>query len=132
LGLVTRGLQNRANWLKSSDTQPEFGVVGTGGVPVHQELHCDNEASYKLALATSLAVYRPMIEQGREKEAREIQKRLKCELGWVLHMPATLEGLALRVAVYTDLTMKTVKVREIFVPFGCCLLLHADVFHSGH
>jgi hypothetical protein len=107
-------------------------VVGTGSVPVHQELHCDNEASYKLALATSLAVYRPMIEQGREKEAREIQKRLNCELGWVLHMPATLEGLALRVAVYTDLTMKTVKVREIFVPFGCCLLLRADVFHSGH
>jgi hypothetical protein len=131
LGLVTRGLQNWANWPKRSDTQPKFGVVGTGSVPaVHQELHCDNEASYKLALATSLAVYRPMIEQGWEKEAREIQKRLNCELGWMLHMPATLEGLALRVAVCTDLKLKTVKVREIFVPFGCCLLLRADVFHS--
>jgi hypothetical protein len=83
-------------------------------------------------LATSLAVYRPMIEQGRVEEAKEIQKRLNCEIGWVMHMPVTLEGLALRVAVYTDLTMKTVEVREIFVPFGSCLLLRADVFHSGH
>jgi hypothetical protein len=132
LGLVTRGLQNKANWPTRSDTQPEFGVVGTGSVPVHQELHCDNEASYKLALATSLAVYRPMIEQGRVEEAKEIQKRLNCEIGWVMHMPVTLEGMALRVAVYTDLTMKTVEVREIFVPFGSCLLLRADVFHSGH
>jgi hypothetical protein len=132
LGLVTRGLQNKANWPTRNDTQPEFGVVGTGSVPVHQELHCDNEASYKLALATSLAVYRPMFERGRVQEAKEIQKRLNCEIGWVMHMPVTLEGLALRVAVYTDLTMKTVAVREIFVPFGCCLLLRADVFHSGH
>jgi hypothetical protein len=132
LGLVTRGLRNKAGWSTGSDTQPEFGVVGTGSVPVHQELHCDNEASYKLALSTSLAVYRPLLEQGRVEEAKQIQKKLNGEVGWVLHMPTTLEGLALRVAVYTDLTMKTVKVREIFVPFGCCLLLRADVFHSGH
>jgi hypothetical protein len=132
LGLVTRGLRKKANWPTRNDTQPEFGVVGTGSVPVHQDLHCDNEASYKLALATSVAVYRPMIEQGRVEEAKEIQKRLNCKIGWVMHMPVTLEGLALRVAVYTDLTMKMVEVREIFVPFGCCLLLRADVFHSGH
>jgi hypothetical protein len=131
-GLVSKGLQQEFQWPSTPQIGPEFGVVRSGHTPVHQQIHCDNVASYRLSLATSKAIFTPLILSNRQADAQKFVLKTLKSFGWILHMPTSLEGMALRVAVYTDITQKEVEIKTIFIPFGCCLLLRADVFHSGH
>lgn len=129
--LITNGLRRKLQWPLAPSTNTEFAVVGSGRLPVHQELHCDNEASYKLALATTTALIRPLIAIRRERDAHLLFHSMAAKFGWILHVPATIEGMSLRVAEYTDVTLRTVKIRNVYIPFGSCFLARADVFHSG-
>jgi hypothetical protein len=112
-GLVSKGLQHAFQWPATPAIGPEFGVVRSGHTPIHQQIHCSNIASYRLSLATSKAIFTPLIQSNRQGDAQKFLRATLKSFGWILHMPTSLEGMALRVAVYTDLTQKEVEIKAI-------------------
>ena len=91
-----------------------FAVLGTKK-PGHQQLHTDNIPSSLLAKQFA-------------KEGSLLERSI--EVGYVLHMPLMKEGMALRVE-RKDAAGKSLEVISLLIPFGSCLVVRADVRHSG-
>jgi hypothetical protein len=56
----------------------------------------------------------------------------KGRVPFILHLPLCKEGLALQIwSTWEADGTSHVRPKLIFVPFGCALLLRADIYHAG-
>jgi hypothetical protein len=56
----------------------------------------------------------------------------KGRVPFILHLPLCKEGLALQIwSTWEGDETKHICPKLIFVPFGCALLLRADIYHAG-
>ena len=56
----------------------------------------------------------------------------KGRVPFILHLPLCKEGLALQIwSTWEGDGTSHVRPKLIFVPFGCALLLQADIYHAG-
>jgi hypothetical protein len=97
----------------------DTGLLKSGIRTTHQELHVDNPA-----VLENKTVHK--IWKGESLSADDYLK-----LGYVVDLPLSQEGLWLRVAVPDPKKMVFV-LHWVYVPFGCMLIRHISVWHSGH
>ena len=99
------------------------GVITTGAVPVHQDLHIDNKHIIdKADKETFKAIQGLDLHQASETFITN---------GYVVDVPLTREGSWLRVAL-PKADRKTFEMDWVHVPFGNAMVRSMLLFHGGH